>query len=275
MRKVYRLSQEEPQNSLIIACATNTWEEADDWKTAAEQVYHEAVAKATSKGDKDSLEALKDLREELDALDEFKRKELMGMTTEQFRAALTLSDAEQEVIDKEGEEEMAAWAAFQNGACWGVASDDYDELADAEDEEADPRDSGELAKAENENEDNGFQGADEVARAENANEIAAARILPDRSMRRFVSTPDTTPTTRVPTIVGDPPEAPTTTQTTTASKKFKLSRKKSTLSKGGAYHAHSFNREQAKQASRSSVLDMDWTAENNEAKEQWNGGVME
>jgi hypothetical protein len=167
--------------------------------------------RATSKGDKDSLEALNELREELDELDEFKKKELVGMTTEQFRAALTLSDAEQEMIDREGEEEMAAWAAFHSGACWGLASDDYDKLADAEDEEADPGDSDELAKAENENEDNGFQGVEAVARAENTNEIAAAHILPDRSMRRFVPSPDTTPTTTVPTIVADPLEAPTTT----------------------------------------------------------------
>ena len=69
----------------------------------------------------------------------------------------------------------------------------------------------EAAKAENENEDNGFQGVEAVARAENTNEIAAAHILPDRSMRRFVPSPDTTPTTTVPTIVADPLEAPTTT----------------------------------------------------------------
>jgi hypothetical protein len=199
------------KNCLLIACAANTWEEADDWKAAAEQVYQEALVRATSKGDKDSLEALNELREELDELDEFKKKELVGMTTEQFRAALTLSDAEQEMIDREGEEEMAAWAAFHSGACWGLASDDYDKLADAEDEEADPGNSDELAKAENENEDNGFQGVEAVARAENTNEIAAAHILPDRSMRCFVPSPDTTPTTTVPTIVADPLEAPTTT----------------------------------------------------------------
>ncbi|CAN9131058.1 unnamed protein product [Alternaria alternata] len=143
------------KNCLLIACASDTWQEADDWKTRAEQAYT-AFTEATRKVYDDSL--------------------------------MTLND----------------------GACWGLASDDYDELADAENEDADLRDFDELAKAENEDEDNGLEGAEEVARAENANEIAAARILPDRSMRRFVPTPDTTSTTTVPTIVVESPEAPTT-----------------------------------------------------------------
>ncbi|RYO01936.1 hypothetical protein AA0120_g388 [Alternaria tenuissima] len=197
------------KNCLLIACASDTWEEADDWKTRAEQAYT-AFAEATRKVYEDSLMTLNDLRKELDDLDKQKKEELL---CEQIREAQIISEEDQEMIDREereGEEEMAAWAAFDSGACWGLASDDYDELADAGNEDADLGDFDELAKAENENEDNGFEGAEEVARAENANEIAAARILPDRSMRRFVPTPDTTSTTTVPTIVVESPEAPTT-----------------------------------------------------------------
>ncbi|CAN9131166.1 unnamed protein product [Alternaria alternata] len=176
------------KNCLLIACASDTWQEADDWKTRAEQAYT-AFTEATRKVYDDSLMTLNELRKELDDLDKQKKEELL---CEQIREAQIISEEDQEMIDREereGEEEM---------------------LADAENEDADLRDFDELAKAENENEDNGLEGAEEVARAENANEIAAARILPDRSMRRFVPTPDTTSTTTVPTIVVKSPEAPTT-----------------------------------------------------------------
>ncbi|CAN9131367.1 unnamed protein product [Alternaria alternata] len=149
------------KNCLLIACASDTWQEADDWKTRAEQAYT-AFTEATRKVYDDSLMTLNELRKELDDQDKQKKEELL---------------------------------------C---------EQIPGENEDADLRDFDELAKAENEDEDNGLEGAEEVARAENANEIAAARILPDRSMRRFVPTPDTTSTTTVPTIVVESPEAPTT-----------------------------------------------------------------
>jgi hypothetical protein len=90
------------RNCILIACALDDWREADVYRLAAEQSYDTTLKVATQYKDKESLEALQDLREELDELDSFRREDLTALADAQ-RAELPYDDME---IDEDNDEDM-------------------------------------------------------------------------------------------------------------------------------------------------------------------------
>lgn len=109
------------KNCILVACALDDWNDADYYRSAAEQAYDTTLAEATRKNDKGSLAALKQLRKELDQLTEFRVEDITGMTKEErmgtidddgdlygMKAAIAAWEAEEEALAAEDEDEVSA-----------------------------------------------------------------------------------------------------------------------------------------------------------------------
>jgi uncharacterized protein YjiS (DUF1127 family) len=71
------------QNCILIACALDDWNEADLWRRSAELTYNTSFAEATTKNDTNSLHMLRNVRIQLDELNEFKMEDLTGLSREE------------------------------------------------------------------------------------------------------------------------------------------------------------------------------------------------
>jgi hypothetical protein len=130
---------------ILIACASDDWDEADLWRRSARQVWPTNHAKAVLMEDHDSLEVLDEVRSRLETLDEQQLEELTGRTlTEEERGtnpgenmatrALALVDeymilVEQELLEGVGDSD------FEDQDVGGFDFEDQDEGAAAENAE--------------------------------------------------------------------------------------------------------------------------------------------
>ncbi|KAF9690627.1 hypothetical protein EKO04_011404 [Ascochyta lentis] len=65
-------------NLVLIVSALDNWDDAEMFRLSAEKIYEETFEDATNSNDEGSLEALAELREELDALKRFKLEDMLG-----------------------------------------------------------------------------------------------------------------------------------------------------------------------------------------------------
>jgi hypothetical protein len=113
---------------ILIACALDDWNEADNWRLSAEHVWSTARTKAVSIMDHKSLKVLDEARLRLDTLEEQQLEDTTGLTKAQREAyydedmgtsAFDVEDeyvrlADQELLedvgdfDSEDQEEVAA-----------------------------------------------------------------------------------------------------------------------------------------------------------------------
>jgi hypothetical protein len=68
------------QNCILIACGQDDWESADVYRYAAEDAYAKAHRKATKQNDKDSLEVLEEVRNQLDQLIDERSEDVTAQT---------------------------------------------------------------------------------------------------------------------------------------------------------------------------------------------------
>jgi hypothetical protein len=73
---------------ILIACALDDWNEADNWRLSAEHVWSTARTKAVSMRDHQSLEVLDEARLHLDTLEEQQLEDTTGLTKEEREAML-------------------------------------------------------------------------------------------------------------------------------------------------------------------------------------------
>lgn len=214
------------KNCLLIACALENWEEAENWFNAGETTLQSTLVEVTRRNDTLSLRALALLREELDEVNEFRMEDLTGMTKEERDEAI-----EEDDVDCDYDFEPMT---------------DYDEdLAGIEDAEA-------VAKAGNKTEVTADQASSEdtktIAEAENRMEVAAEHIcIPIRSSNPVPS--DTNVSTCPLSAVSE-----TKNEHNTATDRKPHRQKSAIFSKGGAFHTQQFTKFIGPAQERSTVI---------------------
>jgi hypothetical protein len=130
---------------ILIACASDDWDEADLWRRSARQVWSTNHAKAVLMEDYDSLEVLDEVRSHLEALDEQQLEEFTDRTlTEEERGsnpgenvatrALALVDEYMRLVEQEMLEDVGD-SDSEDQDVGGFDFDDQDEGAAAENAE--------------------------------------------------------------------------------------------------------------------------------------------
>ncbi|CAO2650729.1 Nn.00g020210.m01.CDS01 [Neocucurbitaria sp. VM-36] len=114
------------RNCMLMACALDNWGEADIWRLCAEQAYRTSLEEATRKNDGNSLEALKDLRKELDELKDFRLEDLTGISRKE------IDEAGAGNVDMVSMQE--AMFELENEDIAGIDLEDAEALAHAENE---------------------------------------------------------------------------------------------------------------------------------------------
>ncbi|KAI4618872.1 hypothetical protein J4E83_005823 [Alternaria metachromatica] len=92
------------ENSLLIACAEDNWEEAEYWRLFAEDMYERTLFQARYQNDTGLLEMLALVREELDEVEEKLIDSPTGMTDAE-RAGTAHTDEDEEKSEDEDEDE--------------------------------------------------------------------------------------------------------------------------------------------------------------------------
>jgi hypothetical protein len=64
------------KNCILVAGASDNWDEGDIWRLTAEQAYNTSFLLAEQIKDENSLDVLRGLRAELDQLEEFMREDM-------------------------------------------------------------------------------------------------------------------------------------------------------------------------------------------------------
>jgi hypothetical protein len=89
---------------MLIACALDDWNEAELWRRSAEQAFKTSFAKASKMNDTNSLAIPKNVRSELDELNEFRMEDLTGLSREEREEI-----PEKHVDNEEDEAELSEW----------------------------------------------------------------------------------------------------------------------------------------------------------------------
>jgi hypothetical protein len=88
------------KNCILVTSALDDWEDAHYWRLAAEQAYTTAKYDSIAREDTDSLEALADLRKQLDQLIVFKQRDL-----EEFMSGKEDDDEDEDEDEDEDDDE--------------------------------------------------------------------------------------------------------------------------------------------------------------------------